>query len=265
MKKRYNDFSISCAGQVSNEKEHHCVTFFTVFLLAAVIIASLGMTYPGLADNTCYYPVQPQPYYPQPYYPEPYYPNPTPQPYYPQPYYPQPYYPEPYYPYPSPQPYNPQPYYPQPTPTPAPKVDLTTLSPYYTSNNYFQVMTGIRDIMGNYYNTGIRSYADHIGGQWDSGETYWVWDIGGKYTRLTAKGIIREEDKGMSKNLSGIVRIYGDGRLLYQKTNITSDTKPYDIEVNISGVQDLKLEMYGQSSTLGFSGIDAVLVDIMLQ
>ena len=144
-------------------------------------------------------------------------------------------------------------------------IDLTTLIPYYKSNNYFEVVSGITDTLGNKYNTGIRSYADHIGGRWSGGETYWVWDIGGKYNKLTATGIIRNEDKGASINLSGLVRIYGDGRLLYEKNNITSNTKPYYINVNISGVRDLKLEMYGQSSELGWSGIDTVLVDIMLQ
>ena len=187
----------------------------------------------------------------------------------------------PYYPAPQPQvlPYNPSPqpqvmpYYSDPQPQVKPynppvnvyTVDLTTLNPYYTSNNYFEVVSGIKDTMGNKYNTGILSFADHINGRWSGGETYWVWDIGGKYNKLTATGIIREEDKGDSLNLSGLVKIYGDGRLLYEKNNITSNTKPYYINVNISGVRDLKLEMYGQSSELGWSGIDTVLVDIMLQ
>ena len=209
------------------------------------------------------------PYYPAPQ-PQvlPYNPSPQPQvmPYNPSPQ-PQvmPYYSDPqpqilpYYSDPQPQvkPYNP--------PVNVYTVDLTTLNPYYTSNKYFEVVSGIKDTLGNKYKTGIRSFADHIGGRWSGGETYWVWDIGGKYNKLTATGIIRNEDKGASLNLNGLVRIYGDGRLLYEKNNITSNTKPYYINVNISGVKDLKLEMYGQSSELGWSGINTVLVDIMLQ
>ena len=77
--------------------------------------------------------------------------------------------------------------------------------------------------------------------------------------------LLRLAKKEESLNLSGHIRIYGDGRLLFERSNITSNTKPYNIELNISGVTDLKLEMYGQSSELGWSSINAVLVNILLQ
>ena len=137
-------------------------------------------------------------------------------------------------------------------------VDLTSLSPYYEGTvEIFR--DGIVDIMGNYYDTGIRGYMSLADA--DRVNCYDVWDIGGQYKTLTATGIIREKDKGSS--CKGIVRIYGDNKLLFERTEIDSMTKPYDISVDISGVVDLKIEMYGQGNA-GTSGINSVLVDIML-
>ena len=91
---------------------------------------------------------------------------------------------------------------------------------------------------------------------------YCIWDIGGRYNTLTATGIIREANKGSS--YEGSYRIYGDDVLLYERTNIGSQTKPYHIEVDVTGVTDLRIEMYG-AGNISFLGIDSVLVDVRLQ
>ena len=135
-------------------------------------------------------------------------------------------------------------------------VDLTSLTPYY--EGYISVFTdGATDIMGNYYSTGIRGYMDT---SWDN--CYNIWDIGGRYNILTATGIVFEEEKGSS--CVGSYKIYGDGVLLYERNNISSQTKPYTIEVDITGVTDLKIEMYGQGN-MGAYGINSALVDVRLQ
>lgn len=123
----------------------------------------------------------------------------------------------------------------------------------------------VRDTLGNEYESGLEGYMDPPDGQsyWSIGECSMTWDIGGKYDRLVATGIIPESDKGL--NLGGVIRIYGDGALLYEKTDITTDLKPYPVEIDISGIIDLKIEIYGRSSSLGWSNTHPTLVDIYLQ
>ena len=135
-------------------------------------------------------------------------------------------------------------------------VDLASIVPYY--EGYIDVFTqGATDTLGNHYYTGIRGYMSP-----SDSNCYNIWDIGGKYDVLTATGIILESDKGSS--YEGSYRIYGDGRLLYERTHIGSQTKPYNIEVDITGVTDLKIEMFGEGN-ITMLGIDSVLVDVRLQ
>ena len=138
-------------------------------------------------------------------------------------------------------------------------VDLTSLNPYFEGT--IDVFTdGISDTMGNHYSSGIRGYMS--ASDVDYFDCYNIWDIGGQYDKLTATGIIMEADKG--SRCEGSYKIYGDGLLLYEKANIGSQTKPYQIEIDITGVTDLKIEMFGEGN-MGTSGIDSVLVDVMLQ
>ena len=137
-------------------------------------------------------------------------------------------------------------------------VDLTSLTPYF--EGVIDAFTdGIKDTMGNTYRTGIRGYMSSSDGS--RFDCFHIWDIGCQYNTLTATGIICENDKG--SRCEGCYRIYGDGILLYEKNNIGSTTKPYSIEVDITGVTDLKIEMYGEGN-MGTGGMDSVLVDVML-
>lgn len=139
-------------------------------------------------------------------------------------------------------------------------VDLTSITPFYEGTiEVFK--NGITDTLGNRYSTGLRGYMSPGDTDKYNVSCYNVWDIGGEFKQLTAKGIIREKDKGSS--YTGSYRIYGDGKLLYQRDQIDSMTKPYGITVDITGVTDLKIEMFGNGNA-GTSGINSVLVDIML-
>jgi len=138
-------------------------------------------------------------------------------------------------------------------------VDLTTLTPYFEGT--IDVFTDeVTDTLGNTYYSGVRGYMSTSDAS--TFDCYHIWDIGAKYNTLTATGIILEDDKG--SKCKGMFRIYGDGVLLYEKTGIDSKTKPYEIEVDITGVTDLKIEMYGEGN-MYWRGIDSVLVNVMLQ
>ena len=139
-------------------------------------------------------------------------------------------------------------------------VDLTTLTPYF--EGYITVLTGeVTDTLGNTYHSGLKGYMYESDAS--KFECYNIWDIGGEYNTLTATGVVLEDGKGARG--TALFRIYGDGVLLYEKTDIDSKTKPYEIEVDITGVTDLKIEMYGHGTNYFINTLSSVLVDVMLQ
>ena len=139
-------------------------------------------------------------------------------------------------------------------------VDLTSLSPYYEGNVEIE-RYGLTDTLGNKYKSGLRGYMAPGDTSKYNIDCYSIWDIGGEYRTLTATGIIRKKDCG--SKYEGSYKIYGDGRLLYSRDGIGSMTKPYQITIDISGVTDLKIEMYGNGN-MGTNGINSVLADVML-
>lgn len=155
--------------------------------------------------------------------------------------------------------YEPEGYYDMPThETPTEKnlpssVDLTTLNYYYKTGSISNA-EDIVDTMGNRYNTALSTLTEGTR----------VWDIGGEYSTLTATVIIRESSKGSSLDYGSDFEIYGDGVLLESRYFITSDTKPFDIAVDISGVTDLEIHMCGQVSPGLDSGVWATLCDVTL-
>ena len=133
-------------------------------------------------------------------------------------------------------------------------VDLVTMNAYYTGE--ISLFSSVKDTFGTKYNTGMRGYMEP-----GSPNCFNIWDIGGKYSTLTATCIIRSQDKG--SQCTGSFKIYGDDKLLYQQSDISSMTKPFPICVDVRGVTDLKIEMYGNGN-MGTHGINSVLVDVML-
>lgn len=139
-------------------------------------------------------------------------------------------------------------------------VDLTTLEPYYEGSVTIET-NGIRDTMGNRYRSALRGYMSPGDPLKYGIDCFSVWDLGGQYRTLTATGIIRKQDKG--SKCEGSYKIYGDGKLLYRRDGIGSMTKPYEIVIDITGVTDLKIEMYGEGN-MGTNGINSVLADVTL-
>lgn len=133
-------------------------------------------------------------------------------------------------------------------------VDLTTLNPYYTKTDDLYVSQQIVDTLGNVYATGLQSWWCHSEPQ---SNTYY---INGNYSLLTATVIVDEMSKG-SKELASIY-IYGDDNCLYS-VDVTSDQKPFEIAVDITGVTDLTIDMFGRGY-IGFDSMHATLCNVML-
>ena len=134
-------------------------------------------------------------------------------------------------------------------------VDLTALEPAYQGAveliNY-----EITDTYGDVYYTGIRGYMEE-----DYEDSYVIWALNGDYKKLSARVIVRQEDR--ESEYTGAIRIYGDGTLLFERNNIDSSTPPYDIEIDVENVRELRVEMTGDGN-MGLYGINSVLVNTLL-
>ena len=119
-------------------------------------------------------------------------------------------------------------------------IRLFSIEPY-TKEGYTEHRSAVKDTMGNTHSDVLTGY-----GIEGSSETF---DIGGQYNVLTGTIFVGDINKG-NEHAAGI-RVYGDGALLYENMNITSDTKPTAIEVDISGVIDLKIVLYCGAGTWG--------------
>lgn len=109
--------------------------------------------------------------------------------------------------------------------------------------------TGIKDNVGNMYYDGFAFT------NWCSSGFY-VYNIDQKYKAF--KGIIAltEADKDTSYLL--MVKIYGDNKLLYTSPRMTKGSYPVKFDVNVTGVNQLKIEKVSDNhrSTGILSGLD---------
>ena len=116
-------------------------------------------------------------------------------------------------------------------------VKLASLSPYVGGLDYTKNNLVYYDNMGNMYSDCFYAYNNSVG-RYD----YAVYDIGMKYNVL--KATVAVTKKGSNDQL-GYIKIYGDQQLLWEDRALSITTKPYSIEVDVSGVTDLRIEMNG--------------------
>lgn len=105
----------------------------------------------------------------------------------------------------------------------------------------------ITDNMGNSYDVYFTS-----GGDWNE------YRIDCQYETFEGRFIIRNESRSVKE--TSVLRIYGDGILLYGAT-MTGGTRPVDFKLDISDVSILKIQV--DSSSIGW-GYNTALVDAYL-
>lgn len=132
------------------------------------------------------------------------------------------------------------------------RVRLCDLDPYTYTKYGLACWSDVSDVRGNDYEWTFTACTDV------ASNTY---DIGGKYTTLS--GIVGVCYNSRSKSYKGAVRIYGDGLMLFEAKGITSDIKSYPIEVDISGVTDLKVEICGGPSFTQYMNV--MLAEVWLR
>lgn len=116
------------------------------------------------------------------------------------------------------------------------RINLADLNPYISKG--VAIDNQVEDNFGNIYEVAMNN---DVGTDW--GDAYLTYDIGGNYKYLYATiACIHYSGSNFS---DGIVKVFGDDRLLWGTNTLGVATKPYEIEVDISGVTDLRIEVYG--------------------
>ena len=138
-------------------------------------------------------------------------------------------------------------------------ISLFSLTPYTYSETKPAHYKNMKDTLGNSYANAWMGFGKESDG--GSSVTY---DIGQRYNILTGTIIVREDDKG-EPDAAGI-RIFGDGVLLYENMQITSDTKPIQLQLDVTNVTDLKIELNcGGGNWMSGYHVYAVICDIELE
>ena len=63
---------------------------------------------------------------------------------------------------------------------------------------------------------------------------------------------------------AGYLRIIGDGRTLWENMMLDKTTRPMKIEVDVSGVTNMTVEMRGLSLDLGWDSMEIIFADAVL-
>lgn len=138
------------------------------------------------------------------------------------------------------------------------RISLNEIEPYVTGGAELNIYSNREDTLGNIYSYALYEWNTSWGNE--RSNTYY---LGGNYVVFSATVAV---SGGKDNDRSGIIRIYGDGKLLWSDENIRANTKPYFIEIDITGVEDLKIEMYGTDtgSWSDSSGIGVLLGEPVL-
>lgn len=131
---------------------------------------------------------------------------------------------------------------------------ITELDEFYKDGNVHKWAGIDKDNTGTSYPSGL--LVNESGGYMFSGpassEIEYLLD--GKYDRMTGKVVLHYDCKDIADEsvAAGQIKIYGDGELLYSSDVVASGVMPQDFNLNISGVNRLKIEFLWILTPYGF-------------
>lgn len=116
-------------------------------------------------------------------------------------------------------------------------------TPYFDRHWNYQVN---KSLMGDPLRIGTTTYSHGLAMHSRSVLTY---HLAGQYSRLGSK-LGLHEDTGDLGNAT--VRVLGDGRVLFEKLKLTDTGQPEQLDLDLSGVQELQLEVdFGENFDIG--------------
>ena len=93
-------------------------------------------------------------------------------------------------------------------------------------------------------NNGTAYNSTAFGGRASNTENWNSYKISGAYSSITGKVVLNNAYSDIvAENVQ--FRIYADGEVVYESQSVTAGRGPQDFYVNIKGVEDLRLEVYG--------------------
>lgn len=126
-----------------------------------------------------------------------------------------------------------------------PAAVLTELD-YFNKDGMFIYKESIKDNLGRTYNRG------YLKG--NSSQSFVEYKLNGKFSRLTGAFFVKYDCRTFEA--PGMLKIYGDGKLLYNSPEITGGVEPVPVDVDITGVLTLRIELsdgYNYSSHFAFA------------
>lgn len=118
--------------------------------------------------------------------------------------------------------------------------------------------TYAKDSMGNTYQHCFVAFSEDEA----------TYDIGMRYKTFKATVAVTKAKVNtalFTDTYAGII-IYGDGKVLYENTMLSTSTKPFEISLDVSGVTDLTIEMIGKDTNLNYdNGLYVIVADAKLQ
>ena len=140
------------------------------------------------------------------------------------------------------------------------EISLLDLEPYAyePSADYYPLSDeyNVQDVFGNEYSEVYRAYMER-----EAGKFSMTFRLNNEFRKL--KGIVTVSKKSRGSNYKGSFYLYVDGKREISMKSIASDSDPKPIEVDLTGVTDLKIEMYGNGN-MGNDGIDVMLAEPIL-
>ena len=130
--------------------------------------------------------------------------------------------------------------------------------------NFYKINGTVTDFLNNTYTNGIILNAEkrYIGNEYDdydNGFAYIDYPLNSQYKKLLGKIVLPKtakitgfDEDNMGNEYAVDVMFYGDGRLLYKATNVTN-TMPFNFDINVSGVNTLKLIVSGERGSYYWS------------
>jgi len=114
-------------------------------------------------------------------------------------------------------------------------VDLMSLKPFIDDMSDFE--GSYTDSMGNTYDQCIKAFMD-------GSKTY---IINRSYTNFT--GVIALASNSIKDSYYAVINVYGDNQLLFSSQKFYKGTRPQNFDINITGIDELKIEskIYYQS------------------
>mgnify|MGYP001851708203 CR=1 FL=1 len=107
---------------------------------------------------------------------------------------------------------------------------------------------GKMDIDGNTYDHGLEGWVARWNYMDEKSWAYSVFDLDGKYTKITGRGVLM--DSYNTTDFDTTLEISGDGEIL-ASCHLMPDTFPFDINLDVTGVKELKVYFYDNRAVSG--------------